>query len=428
MVKPGFKQTEIGEIPEEWEVAKLGDLCNIQVGKTPSREIKEYWDKEKTTRNIWVSIADMLGNKIIKDTNEYISDKAIADTRIKRVSAGTLLMSFKLTVGRMAFAGVDLFTNEAIAALAPRDSNSISTNYLYYAIEQARPESYCDPAVKGKTLNQPKIKSILLPLPPLPEQKKIASVLSTVDAAIEKTSEIIEQSKQLKKGLMQELLTRGIGHKKFKQTEIGEIPEEWEIVTIGDIAKIRRGASPRPIGDPKFFAGTGRGWVRISDVTNSYKYLKKTSQYLSPLGESRSVPVNRGDLIVSICATIGKPIIVDIPVCIHDGFVLVESDTNKIQTDFAYYLFELFGAGLAIKGQYGTQGNLNTSIVKSMQIPLSPLPEQKKIAEILGAADAKIEAEAQKREQLQTLKKGLMQDLLTGRVRFPEFIKGGVNA
>jgi len=210
-----FKQTEIGEIPEEWEVSKLGDLCNIQVGKTPSRKIKEYWDKKKTTRNKWASIADMLGNKIIKDTNEYITDKAIADTRIKRVSAGTLLMSFKLTVGRMAFAGVDLFTNEAIAALAPRDSNSISTDYLYYAIEQARPESYCDPAVKGKTLNQPKIKSILLPLPPLPEQKKIAEILGVADAKIEAEVQKREQLQTLKKGLMQDLLTGRVRFPEF---------------------------------------------------------------------------------------------------------------------------------------------------------------------------------------------------------------------
>lgn len=92
------------------------------------------------------------------------------------------------------------------------------------------------------------------------------------------------------------------------------------IKKIGELAKVRRGASPRPIDDPKYFGGEV-GWVRIVDVSASRKYLQTTSQYVSPLGESLSVRVDKGDLIMSIAGTVGRPILIDIPACIHDGFV-----------------------------------------------------------------------------------------------------------
>src|SRR5205809_8019807 len=110
---------------------------------------------------------------------------------------------------------------------------------------------------------------------------------------------------------MHRLLTKGIAHTKFKKTEIGEITDEWDLVRIGEIANVRRGASPRPIGDSSYFAEKGRGWIRIVDVTSTYKYLRTTAQYLSKKGEEKSVKVDPGDLIMSICATIGKPVIVD---------------------------------------------------------------------------------------------------------------------
>ena len=127
---------------------------------------------------------------------------------------------------------------------------------------------------------------------------------------------------------------------KYKDTPIGKIPVDWEVTSISEISRIRRGASPRPINDSSFFSETGRGWIRISDVTSTYKYLKKTSQYLSEKGVSKSVKVNPGDLIMSICATIGKPVIIDIEACIHDGFVLFSDLSKKVDTEYLFYFLQ----------------------------------------------------------------------------------------
>ena len=267
------------------------------------------------------------------------------------------------------------------------------------------------------------------------EQRKIAEILETVDNAIEKTEKIIEKYKRIKQGLMQDLLTKGIDENgnirsekthKFKDSPVGRIPEEWEVVRLGEVSKVKRGASPRPIDDPIFFTeeGKGRAWVRIEDVMKSNKYLTETRQYLSKLGESKSVKVDVGDVVMSICATVGKPIIINIPACIHDGFVVFKNLSHKVDRHFLYYLITFKEKEIAKLGQIGTQGNLNSKIVSDFTIPLPPLSEQKRIAEILSQIDQAIEKEEKYKEKLERLKKGLMEDLLTGKVRVYKLLEG----
>jgi len=190
-----------------------------------------------------------------------------------------------------------------------------------------------------------------------------------------------------------------------------EVPEGWEIKKLNALAKIRRGASPRPIGDKKYFSNDGRGWIRISDVTSTYKYLRKTSQYLSEIGETKSVSVDKGDLIMSICATIGKPIIVDMPACIHDGFVFFNSLKREIDTEFLFYVLQNKERDFTSRRQSGTQGNLNTTIVGNVKILKPPFNEQKKIADILSKVDEHINLTEKIIDKTEELKKGLMQKI-----------------
>ena len=192
---------------------------------------------------------------------------------------------------------------------------------------------------------------------------------------------------------------------------------------IADFARVKRGASPRPITDPKWF-GEGVGWVRIGDVTRSSRFLRETEQHLSSLGETRSVRVEQGDLIMSICATIGKPIIVDMPACIHDGFVHLY-DIQDVDVTYLYYVLQFTEDQLVAKGQPGTQVNLNTSIVGNHQVFMPSLPEQRKIARILSTVDDLIERTEALIAKYRAIKQGLMHDLLTrgvdasGRLRPP---------
>lgn len=189
-------------------------------------------------------------------------------------------------------------------------------------------------------------------------------------------------------------------------------PDGWAVYRVGELARVKRGASPRPIQDPKWWGGLV-GWVRISDVTSSYKYLTKTTQYLSADGVSKSVRIPKGEVILSICATIGRPIIVGVDACIHDGFVWFDKLKSSINREYWYYFLSAKEEFLSGQRQSGTQGNLNTSIVSELECLLPPLPEQQKIAAILSSVDEVIEKTRAQIDKLKDLKTGMMQELLT---------------
>jgi len=175
----------------------------------------------------------------------------------------------------------------------------------------------------------------------------------------------------------------------YKNTELGWIPDDWDAVQIGDLCQVKRGASPRPINDSRWW-GNSAGWVRISDVTASTKYLNFTKTCLSEEGVKQSVKVSKGEVILSICATMGVPIIINMDACIHDGFVWFDKLTQEVDREFLYYFLQHNTAKLASNKQTGTQGNLNTSIIAGSYMPLIKKQEQQKIAEIFCNIDEKI--------------------------------------
>lgn len=204
----------------------MDQVAEIAIGRTPPRKEKPCWDPDKKTENRWATIAD-LQSKFVDQTTEHISDLGVRQSKSRLVPMGTLLMSFKLSIGRAAITAAPMYTNEAIAAFYPK--RSATTEYLYYLLPTLPLVESSDRAVKGRTLNKAKLKALRLMLPSLPEQRKIAAILSSVDGAIEKTHAVIDQVQVVKRGLMQELLTRGLPgrHTRFKRTEIGPIPAAW---------------------------------------------------------------------------------------------------------------------------------------------------------------------------------------------------------
>ncbi|ACK66967.1 restriction modification system DNA specificity domain protein [Rippkaea orientalis PCC 8801] len=184
---------------EGWEIGTLGQLCKIAIGGTPARNNPEYWDIQKETDNLWVSIRDM-NQRVINDTAEYISDAGVKNSNAKLQDENTVLLSFKLTIGRVAFAGKKLYTNEAIAALA---TEQIDPNFLYYGLQQWDLLQDVDQAIKGATLNKVKLNKIEFNYPKdKKEQTQIATILSTIDRAIEQTETLIAKQQRIKTGLM----------------------------------------------------------------------------------------------------------------------------------------------------------------------------------------------------------------------------------
>ena len=180
-----------GKLPQGWRWAQLGDVCKIMVGKTPPRENKDSFGG----RHQWAKISDM-NNPIIVSTDETLSDKGAQICSGRMIEKGTLLYSFKLSIGKTAFTGTDMFTNEAIAGLIPKDALILSKAFLRYALIFGDYGSFADVAAKGKTLNKTKLAQLDIPLPPLSEQKQIVADLNKKMAAIEKARNATEEESE----------------------------------------------------------------------------------------------------------------------------------------------------------------------------------------------------------------------------------------
>ncbi|HHT9911413.1 TPA: restriction endonuclease subunit S [Legionella pneumophila] len=197
----------------------------------------------------------------------------------------------------------------------------------------------------------------------------------------------------------------------YKQTPIGMMPEEWKVLKMGELATIQRGASPRPIDSPIWFdSKSSIGWLRISDITKSSKYLTQTSQGLSNKGVENSRLVRAGNLVMSICATVGRPILLCKDVCIHDGFVVFNN--LCLDKEYLYYILISIEKSWGNHGQTGSQMNLNTGLINSTPIPVPPIQEQMAIAKALSDADAWIQSLTQLIAKKRQIKQGAMQTLL----------------
>ena len=193
--------------------------------------------------------------------------------------------------------------------------------------------------------------------------------------------------------------------------------DDWEIKKLNDLSKIQRGASPRPISSKKWYDTENKnvGWVRIGDVTASSKYLTETEDYFSEEGIKKSRFLPKGSLIMSICATIGKPIITDIDTCIHDGFVgFSELNVNK---EFLYYYLNILEPKFYSLSQTGSQANLNSDLVRISKIGVPSIKEQEKIVNFLSLIDNKIGLLEKKYQSYVVFKKYLMQQIFAQKLR-----------
>ena len=187
-------------------------------------------------------------------------------------------------------------------------------------------------------------------------------------------------------------------YKKSGVEWLGNVPEHWEVRRIKSLSVVRRGASPRPIDDARYFDEHGEfAWVRISDVTASDRYLYKTTQRLSELGQSLSVELNPGSLFLSIAGSVGKPIITKIKCCIHDGFVYFSRFRGDVEFLYRVLSTDAPFSGL---GKFGTQLNLNTDTVGNIYIGWPPSDEQAAIVRYLDDADQRIRAYVSAKERL----------------------------
>lgn len=255
-------------------------------------------------------------------------------------------------------------------------------------------------------------------LPPLPEQKKIAEILTTVDDKISSIEDRIQRTEQLKKGLMEKLLTEGIGHTEFKDTEIGRMPASWDTAEIGTIAiKIIGGGTPSR-ERPYFYKGS-IPWLTVKDLSFNRFYIYDTMEHITndAVQNSSANLIPKDNVIVSTRMALGKALINKVDMAINQDMKALFLNKSASKNEFFLYWYlskskqiEKMGSGTTVKG-------ISLNALKGLTLPLPPIPEQKQIANILSAVDDKLDILQSKKNSYETLKKGLREQLLTGKRR-----------
>jgi len=238
----------------------------------------------------------------------------------------------------------------------------------------------------------------------------------TVDEAIFKVEQEIEHTERLKRGLMQHLLTRGIGHSRFKDSPLGPIPEDWKVVRLGEVTlKMFGGGTPSTSKD-EYWNGD-IPWMTSAHISGMF--ITDGQRYISQEGLKNSSTniVPKGNLIIATRVGIGKVAVNLIDIAISQDLTGIIINKDRALPEYLYWFLSFHHLGLKKFAQGSTIKGVLRSSIANLKIPLPPLPEQKRIAEILMTVDRKLELLRQKKERLERLKKGLMNDLLTGRRR-----------
>jgi type I restriction enzyme S subunit len=393
-----FKDTEIGEIPKEWSTASLSEV-GTYINGYPFKS--SDWKKKGLPI---IRIQNL--NDPTAEFNYF--DGKIDDIYI--VNDGDILLSWSATLGVFLWKRGKAVLNQHIFKVVPTDS--VNKTFLYYAAHMAIEQ--LKKRIHGSTMRhftKDQLDHARIPLPLLSEQQKIAEVLFTIDQAIQKTNEIISKLQEFKKGLMQRLLTKGIGHTRFKRTEIGEIPEEWEVVRLGDqrIAKIIMGQSPPSSTYNKNGIGLPflQGKMEFGDI-----YPNPSLYCSEPLKVAE-----KNDVLISVRAPVGEVNLCHLRCCIGRGLAAIRA--NPSYADFRYLFYYLrysskrlltFGAGSTFKA-------IGKEDLKKFTVALPSLSEQRQIVDILSSVEQEVAKEKQINEQLEKTKKWFMNNLLTGKIR-----------
>ena len=407
-VREGYKMTELGEIPQEWEVKKLETIIkSTQLGTNTlgKSDIKNGVPLLKMGN---LNIGGFSFTKI-----EYIEKNELKKNEEYILKKGDFLFNTRNT---LELVGKSAVWNENLS-IAIFNSNimrikfteNIDDFYISFYFSYNRGWKSLKSIAKGTTsvgaIYTKDLLKIKIPVPPLPEQKKIASILSKVDEQIELTDNLIEKTKDLKKGLMQNLLSKGIGHTEFKETEIGKIPTGWEVKRLEDICEILD-SMRKPLNQKQRMLMKGNipyyGANSIVDYINDYIFDDEIILIAEDGGnffEYKDKPI--AFYIKEKC-------------WVNNHTHVLKAKENKSSL-WIYY--SLVHKDITDIVQGGTRSKLNQKDLRKIIISFPPLPEQKKIASILSSVDIQIEEYQNKKSKLEELKKGLMQQLLTGKIR-----------
>ncbi len=398
-LRKGYKQTEVGVIPESWEVKSLGNITDrILGGGTPSRSNTTYWGNEIP----WATVKDFATFDPYA-TQEYITLLGLKKSSSNLIPKGILITSTRMALGKAVIYNNDVAINQDLKALF--FNKNIDTKYLYYWF-QANSKKIEDlgsgSTVMGVSLVD--LKKLFLALPNKnSEQTAIANALSDMDALISSVEQLIEKKKAIKQGAMQELLKPKDG---------------WVTKTLKQVATYRRGSFPQPYGLDKWYDDiTGMPFVQVYDVDDNKKLKSETKRRISKDAQKMSIYAPTGTIILTIQGSIGRIAITQYDAYIDRTLLIFES--FLVEFDKYFFLWSVYR--LFEKEKETAPGGIIKTITKealsSFPISYPDIAEQRKISATLSLLDDEIAVLELKFKKLTNQKQAMMQVLLTGKIR-----------
>lgn len=396
--REGYKMSELGEIPSDWEIISLESLGEFKNGINKGKDDFGFGVKFVNIQDAYIGnsiVESRLGRLNVNEKEKEIyklinGDIVVVRSSVKPEGVGYPIL-FDGAQEDVVYCGFMIRYRYNIDKVNPL--------FMLYQLRssKARKQVLDLSTVSANTnINQESYKKVKIILPTKKEQEKIASILSTVDEQIDNVDALIEKNKELKKGLMQTLLTKGIGHTKFKKTEIGEIPEEWEVKKLGDIFKLSSGnfLSQKNIVDGCYPVYGGNG---VNGYHNEYMFQ-----------ESKLVIGRVGAKCGCVCLSQSKA-------WITDNALYISEKIKEFDDKYMYYLLD--SINLNSYANQNAQPVISGQKIYGIYVAFPNINEQIKITKILSQIDEKIEEYENKKKKLEELKKGLMQQLLTGMIR-----------
>ena len=384
---------------DKWNMVKLSDVFTLQMGKTPSRNNPDYWNGNHK----WLSIADFgMNGKYINKTKECITDAAVAESGIKATPHNTVVMSFKLSIGKTAITVKDIFTNEAIMSFIDKGTYPIDVNYIYHLFSGKDWSKGTNKAVMGTTLNKATLSQITIPLPPIESQYQIADNLEKVSKLIDICNTILNKLDILVKSRFVEMFGDPILNSKG-----------WEMTTIGEIVTEVKYGTSRPAIDGGKYA-----YLRMNNLTyDGYLDLADLKRIDIPDSEIEKCIVRKGDVLFNRTNSIelvGKTCVFD-----KDEDMIIAGYIIRVRLKpvMLPLIMSYFMNTDALKKKLRSmakgavnQANINAQELKAIKIYLPPTDLQQQFADFVAQTDKSKLAVKQILEKAETLKKSLMQE------------------
>lgn len=331
---------------------KLGDLFEIQIGKTPSRANQNYWTNGLYN---WLSIADMNQGKYLDRTKEKINDLAVKESNIKLILENTVVLSYKLSIGKVGITKKSMFTNEAIASLIPLNNN-IDINFLYWALQHIDLMANTDRAAMGQTLNKAKLKEIKIPLPSLSEQKCIAEILDKADELRQKRQQSIEKLDELLQATFIDMFGDPVTN-----------PKNLDYIQLGKLGNWASGGTPSR-SNKTFFNGT-IPWYTSGELNNIYVSDSIEKISIEAIENSSTKLIPRGSLLLGMYDTAGlKSSITTIDSACNQAIAFAKINDNLANKLFVYHQIQLIKEHLKQKQRGVRQKNFNLTMIKEIEI------------------------------------------------------------